>query len=145
MGLNVSNAIDRSHTPTSKEAENTRILFVEDEDSVRTFGVRALKKKGYEVVGCNSAENALDYMEKDPNFNMLITDMVMPGMTGAQLTKIIKEKLPEIKVILASGYSEEIVRQELDNFDDFDFITKPYSLGDLTAKVFDVLNKNVKG
>lgn len=145
LGLNVSNAIDRSHTPTSKEAENTRILFVEDEDSVRTFGVRALKKKGYEVVGCNSAENALDYMEKDPNFNMLITDMVMPGMTGAQLTKIIKDKLPEIKVILASGYSEEIVRQELDNFDDFDFITKPYSLGDLTAKVFDVLNKNVKG
>lgn len=52
---------------------------------------------------------------KDPNFNMLITDMVMPGMTGAQLTKIIKDKLPEIKVILASGYSEEIVRQELDN------------------------------
>lgn len=142
LGLNVSNAIDRSHTPSSIEAENTKILFVEDEDSVRTFGVRALKKKGYTVIGCNSAENALDYIDKDPDFNMLITDMVMPGMTGAQLTKIIKERLPQIKVILASGYSEEIVRQELDNFDDFDFITKPYSLGDLTAKVFDVLNKD---
>lgn len=141
FGLNVSNAIDRSHTPGSKTAENTRILFVEDEDSVRTFGVRALKKKGYDVVGCNSAENALDHIVADSKFDLLITDMVMPGMSGAQLTKIIKEKIPEIRVILASGYSEEIVRQELDNFDDFDFITKPYSLGDLTAKVFDVLNK----
>ncbi len=65
----------------------------------------------------------------------------MPGMSGAELTKAIKNRLPDIKVILASGYSEEIVRQELDNFDDFDFITKPYSLGDLTAKVFDVLNR----
>lgn len=142
LGLNVSNAIDRSHTPSTSEAEKIRILFVEDEDSVRTFGVRALKKKGYDVIGCNSAENALEYIAKDALFNMLITDMVMPGMTGAQLTKIIKEKIPHIRVILASGYSEEIVRQELDNFDDFDFITKPYSLGDLTAKVFDVLNKD---
>ncbi len=141
LGLNVSNAIDRSHTPTAATMENTRILFVEDEDSVRTFGTRALKKKGYDVIGCNSAENALEYIENDSHFNLLVTDMVMPGMSGAELTKIIKEKLPNIKVILASGYSEEIVRQELDNFDDFAFITKPYSLGDLTAKVFDVLNK----
>ena len=141
FGLNVSNTIDRSHTPGSKTAENTRILFVEDEDSVRTFGVRALKKKGYDVTGCNSAENALDHVAADDKFDLLVTDMVMPGMSGAQLTKVIKEKIPSIRVILASGYSEEIVRQELDNFDDFDFITKPYSLGDLTAKVFDALNK----
>ena len=139
VGLNVSNAIDRSHTAPAKSA---RILFVEDEDSVRTFGIRALQKKGYQVVGCSSAENALEFVEKDDNFNLLLTDMVMPGMSGAELTKTLKERLPDLRVILASGYSEEIVRQELDNFDDFDFITKPYSLGDLTAKVFDVLNRN---
>ena len=138
VGLNVSNAIDRTHTAPAKTA---RILFVEDEDSVRTFGIRALQKKGYDVVGCSSAENALEFVEKDDKFDLLLTDMVMPGMSGAELTKAIKGRLPGIRVILASGYSEEIVRQELDNFDDFDFITKPYSLGDLTAKVFDVLNR----
>lgn len=142
MGLNVSNAIDRSHAASSKDNRKIRILFVEDEDSVRSFAVRALKKKGYDVVGCNSGENALDHIEKDDKFDLLITDMVMPGISGAELTKIIKGKLKDIKVILASGYSEEIVRQELDNFDDFDFITKPYSLGDLTAKVFDVTKEN---
>ena len=138
VGLNLS-GLDKLEAPL-KTAGETRILFVEDEDSVRTFGVRALKKKGYDIVGCNSGENALEHLENDTNFDLLITDMVMPGITGAQLTLKIREKLPNIKVILASGYSEEIVKQELPNFDDFEFITKPYSLGDLTARVFDVLN-----
>lgn len=141
FGLNISTTIDRTQEDKSKEVEAIRIIFVEDEDSVRTFGLRALKKKGYDVIGCNSAENALSYLENDKNFGLLITDMVMPGISGAKLTTLVKEQIPEIKVILASGYSEEIVRQELDNFDNFEFLTKPYSLGDLTAKVFEVLTK----
>jgi len=142
LGLNVSNAIDRSHTPTAATAESTRILFVEDEDSVRTFGTRALKKKGYDVTGCNSAENALEQLEKNTNYDLLITDMVMPGKTGAELAAIVKEKIPSIKVILASGYSEEIARRELSDSENFEFMAKPFSLGDLTAKVFDVLNND---
>ena len=73
--------------------------------------------------------------------HLLITDMVMPGISGAELAKIVKKKLPEIKIILASGYSEEIAKRELAGSDDFEFIAKPYSLGDLTQKVFDVLDK----
>lgn len=138
VGLNVSNTIDRTQAVNTKSA---KILFVEDEDAVRSFGVRALQKKGYEVIGCNSAENALECVSQNMNIDLLLTDMVMPGMSGAELTQALKEKLPKLKVILASGYSEEIVRQQLPDFDDFDFITKPYSLGDLTAKVFDVLNR----
>lgn len=138
FGLNVS-SIDRSHE-TGGAVEDIRILFVEDEDSVRAFAVRALKKKGYDVVGCNSAENALEHLEKDTNFNLMITDMVMPGINGAELAGIVREKIPGIKIILASGYSEEIARRELAGSDDFAFIAKPFSLGDLTKKVFDVLN-----
>ena len=139
FGLNVS-SIDRNFTDNTPP-EDIRILFVEDEDSVRSFAVRALKKKGYEVIGCNSAENALDYLEHDNNFQMMITDMVMPGKSGAELAAIVKEKIPGIKILLASGYSEEIARRELAGSDDFAFIAKPFSLGDLTKKVFDVLNK----
>ena len=142
MGLNIRNTIDRSHTATLKGNKPARILFVEDEDSVRAFGTRALRKKGYEVVDSNSAENALEILEKDSDFDLLLTDMVLPGLSGAQLTNKVKEKLPNISVILASGYSEDIARKEVDNTNEFEFITKPYSLGDLTAKVFDVLNGN---
>lgn len=141
FGLNLSTTIDRRDT-SAKESCDTHILFVEDEDSVRTFAVRALKKKGYDVTGCNSAENALECLETNTNFDLLITDMVMPGKTGAELAAIVKEKIPGIKVILASGYSEEIARKELSEDENFEFMAKPFSLGDLTAKVFDVLNKD---
>ncbi len=141
FGLNLSTTIDRKET-SNKETFDTHILFVEDEDSVRTFAVRALKKKGYDVTGCNSAENALEQLEKNTNYDLLITDMVMPGKTGAELAAIVKEKIPSIKVILASGYSEEIARRELSDSENFEFMAKPFSLGDLTAKVFDVLNND---
>ncbi len=140
FGLNLS-TIDRREYTAAKEASATRILFVEDEDSVRTFGVRALKKKGYDVTGCNSAENALECLEGNTNFDLLITDMVMPGKSGAELANEISNRIPGIKIILASGYSEEITKRELSNSENFEFMAKPYSLGDLTAKVFDVLNK----
>ena len=131
FGLNVS-AIDRS-VRENPDAASTRILFVEDEDSVRAFGVRALKKKGFDVVACNSAENALEQLEHDKNFCLLITDMVMPGINGAELAARVREQIPAVKIILASGYSEEIARRELAGSQDFDFLAKPFSLGDLTT------------
>ena len=144
FGLNLS-TIDHDHEHLNRNNEDVRILFVEDEDSVRAFAVRALKKKGYDVIGCNSAENALEHLKTDTDFDLMITDMVMPGINGAELAGIVKEKIPTIKIILASGYSEEIARRELAGSDKFDFIAKPFSLGDLTKKVFDVLNKAEEG
>lgn len=140
FGLNVS-AIDKGIDAGNPHA-GIKILFVEDEDSVRSFAVRALKKKGYEVIGCNSAENALEQLKSACDFNLLVTDMVMPGMNGVELAGIVKEKIKGIKIILASGYSEEIARSELAASGEFDFLAKPFSLGDLTKKIFDVLNRD---
>lgn len=93
FGLNVS-MIDRSFNPTDPQNSSLRILFVEDEDSVRTFAVRALKKKGYDIISCNSSENALEHLETDNKFDLLLTDMMLPGISGAELAKIVKEKIP---------------------------------------------------
>ena len=116
-----------------------KILFVEDEEAVRMVGTRGLKQKGFNVVDCVSAENALEHIEKGEKFDMMITDMVMPGMSGADLAKVMKEKQPDTLIILASGYSEEIARKELAGSSDFYFIGKPYSLGNLSEKVMEVL------
>lgn len=116
-----------------------KILFVEDEEAVRMVGTRGLKQKGFNVVDCVSAENALEHIEKGEKFDMMITDMVMPGMSGADLAKVMKEKQPDTLIILASGYSEEIARKELAGSSDFYFIGKPYSLGNLSKKVMEVL------
>lgn len=138
LGMNVLKLDREIKTPSNPE--DIKILFVEDEDSVRAFGVRALKKKGFSVTSCNCAESAIEHLDKGENFDMLITDMVMPGLNGAELAKITKNKLPNIKIILASGYSEEIARKELSGSEEFEFIAKPYSLGDLTQKVVNILN-----
>ena len=135
FGLNVSK-LDHGNN-NLKQAGEIKILFVEDEASVRAFGVRALRKKGFQVVECPSAESAL---EQTGDFDLMVTDMVMPGMSGAELAKEMRKRLKDIKIILASGYSEEIAQKELAGSTDFTFIAKPYSLGDLTKKVFDVLN-----
>ena len=116
-------------------------FFLNSQNGCSVFGgYPALKKKGYEVTACNSAENALEQLEQTTDFDLLITDMVMPGINGAELAGIVKEKIPGIRIILASGYSEEIARKELAGSQDFEFMAKPFSLGDLTQKVFDVLN-----
>lgn len=135
FGLNV-NKTDKQALPI-QDTSKINILFVEDESSVRAFGVRALKKKGFNVVSASSAENAL---EQEGNFNLLITDMVMPGMSGTELAVQFKKRQSDIKIIIASGYSEEMAKKELNGQEDFAFLAKPYSLGDLTQKVYEVLN-----
>jgi two-component system cell cycle sensor histidine kinase/response regulator CckA len=141
LGLNVS-TIDKRDISKDFDAAKIRILFVEDEDSVRSFAIRALKKKGYDVVACDSAETALEQLDINDNFNLLITDMVMPGMNGAELANIAKARIKGLKVILASGYSEEMAKRELSNSDNFEFMAKPFSLGDLNKKVFEILNSD---
>lgn len=135
FGLNV-NKTDKSALPI-QDTSKINILFVEDENAVRAFGVRALKKKGFNVVGASSAENAL---EQEGKFDLLITDMVMPGMSGTELAMQFKKRQSDIKIIVASGYSEEMAKKELSGREDFVFLAKPYSLGDLTQKVYEVLN-----
>ena len=137
LGLNVS-AFDSQRRLAVNSGE-IRILFVEDEDAVRTVGARGLKQKGFDVVDCISAENALEHIENGEKFDMMITDMMMPGLSGAELAKIVHEKYPHMMIILASGYSEEIARKELAGSSDFYFLSKPYSLGDLHKKVQEVL------
>lgn len=136
LGLNITE-FDSLRT-VAHNSEEIKILFVEDEDAVRIVGARGLKQKGYEVVDCISAENALEHIEAGEKFDMMITDMMMPGMSGAELANIMHQKQPDAIIILASGYSEEIARKELAGSQDFYFLSKPYSLDDLNKKVKEV-------
>jgi two-component system cell cycle sensor histidine kinase/response regulator CckA len=140
LGMNVSK-FDSQRKVVHNPGE-TRILFVEDEDAVRTVGARGLRQKGFDVVDCISAENALEHIENGEHFDLMITDMMMPGMSGADLAKVMHKKNPQTLIILASGYSEEIARKELAGSQDFYFIGKPYSLENLREKIMEVLAEN---
>ena len=71
--------------------------------------------------------------------DLMITDMMMPGMDGGTLARLIRVERPEIRILLISGYSEEVARGDIVDTDDFHFLPKPFSLSQLVAKVKDVL------
>jgi two-component system cell cycle sensor histidine kinase/response regulator CckA len=116
------------------------VLLVEDEDAVRLFGSRALRNQGYQVIEARSAENALELLRSAPQVDVLVTDVVMPGMDGASLAKIVREERPSIRVILMSGYSEDVAPAELAaGQDGIYFLPKPFSLKQLAGMVKEAL------
>jgi two-component system cell cycle sensor histidine kinase/response regulator CckA len=116
------------------------ILLVEDEDAVRMFGTRALTNKGYTVLEANNGESALDVINgTDAIIDLIISDVVMPGMDGNTLVQLIRHELPDMKVILMSGYAEDVLTDDNTLSPDIHFLPKPFTLSDLAALVKDVL------
>lgn len=116
------------------------VLLVEDEDAVRLFGSRALRNKGYEVLEATDGETALDIIAAtDQHIDIIISDVVMPGMDGHTLVNLARQELPGVKTILMSGYSEDVFRNGPDMDPSIAFLGKPFTLKTLAAKVKEVL------
>jgi two-component system, cell cycle sensor histidine kinase and response regulator CckA len=121
-------------------AAGERILLVDDEPIVRHAAERALGKRGYEVVTADSPEAALALAAKHPGaFDLLLTDLVMPGMSGQDLAKRLREGSPRIAVLFMSGYSEDLAVNRGMLGDGAAFIEKSFSPDLLAAKVAEVL------
>lgn len=118
------------------------ILLVEDEDPVRLFGARALSAKGYEVLEASSGDAAWEVMKKQGDkIDLIITDVVMPGMKGPDLVALVRERQPDMKVIFMSGYAEDVIPEGIENDPTIHFLPKPFKLKDLAYKVKEVLGE----
>jgi len=112
------------------------ILLVEDEEAVRTFAVRALQTRGYNVLEADSGVSALDLLESvDQTIDLVVSDVVMPEMDGPTMLKEIRKQNKNVKVIFISGHAEEAFEKNLDDNEEFAFLPKPFSLKQLAAKV----------
>jgi two-component system cell cycle sensor histidine kinase/response regulator CckA len=121
---------------------NETILFVEDEGLVRSFGIRVLKRLGYNVISASDGEEALNFArEHDGKIHLLLTDLVMPNIDGKELAKKLKEERPNIKVLYVSGYSSEITMQHGVLSDETNFLQKPFTIENLAQKVREVLDE----
>jgi two-component system, cell cycle sensor histidine kinase and response regulator CckA len=117
------------------------VLLVEDEDPVRLFAARALRGKGYEVIEARSGENALAMLgDGTEPIDLLITDVMMPGMDGPTLIREVREITPNLPVICISGYSEDALRQRISEDVAIHFLAKPFSLKQLAGKVKEVIH-----
>ena len=118
------------------------VLLVEDEDPVRIFSARALKTKGYNVVEADCGESGLRRInELDGKIDLVVTDVVMPGMTGPGMVETINARYPHIKVVFISGYGEDAFIKTYGNERKFNFLPKPFTIEQLATKVKEVMDK----
>jgi CheY-like chemotaxis protein len=116
------------------------ILFVEDNSMVIEFAAHILKNAGFRILEAQNGEEAQTleaaYTGK---IDLLISDVIMPGINGKVLAERLSRKRPGMKVILTSGYTENIIEQQ-SLADGLNFISKPYSAGSLLKKIREVLD-----
>ncbi|OJH30439.1 Blue-light-activated protein [Wolbachia endosymbiont of Armadillidium vulgare] len=126
---------------------NGIILLIEDEGSVREPIARALKRKGFDVIEASMGSKALEIIsKKSQHIDLIITDVIMPEVSGPEIVKEALIHRPNINVIFISGYAEDAFLKSDDiNIEDFHFLPKPFTLNELGNKVQNVLHKIKKG
>lgn len=132
-------AEEKPKIPVRKPADlagQGNILFVEDEASVRGIAAKALRKKGYRVVEAEDGEEALEILEEaDTPFDLMISDVVMPGLDGPSLLKAGRSLLGDARIVFISGYAEEEFSDLLSEEPDVTFLPKPFTFAELAEKV----------
>ncbi len=127
----------RANVPRGAET----VLLVDDEKALATMASRILTFAGYTVLTASNGEEALDVLARHPGrVDLLFTDVVIPGMSGRELAERIVERVPGIRVLYSSGYTEDEVLVRGVAANEAHFIGKPYSVADLTRKVREVLD-----
>lgn len=120
-----------------------RLLLVEDEAMVRAVAERALTRAGYIVTSANDGEEGLAEMTKGGEFDLVVSDVVMPGMDGPAMAREIRKMKPGIPFLFMSGYAEEQLRRDID-IDNMYFIPKPFSVQQIGDKVGSILGRQDK-
>ena len=118
-----------------------RVLLIEDEERLRLALERLLRSVGYNVQSSENAETALGIAVQETGpIHLLLSDVVMPGMSGLELADALRRVHPETRVLLISGYAERGTGSQPDMPSGMTFLAKPFDPGDLMAKIRDVLD-----
>ncbi len=129
--------------PQVQWAGGGHLLLVEDEDPVRMVAERALTRAGYTVTTARDGEEGLEKFELSladgaEKFDLVVSDVVMPGLEGPGMAREIRKLAPTLPVLFMSGYAEEQLRNQID-LADVHFLPKPFSVQQISDKVGEVL------
>lgn len=120
------------HLPTEPKSEVQTILFAEDEEALREFGIIVLEEAGYRVIAGENGRAVLDLVDSGaaPPFDLLLTDIMMPEMDGKELAENIRQRHPELPIIFCSGFAQDpSFHQGLP--ENMHFLPKPYTVSAL--------------
>ena len=122
------------------ERGSETILLVEDEDEVRTVARRVLTEAGYTVLEAANANEAIELFDRSRSeVSMLVSDVVMPGLNGHELSQMLRRHAPTLRTLFVSGYSFD-ARGDSSGVDDESFLAKPYDPTDLARRVRSILD-----
>ena len=130
---------EEAGAPRTRKAEKAKkdelwgsgtVLLVEDEPMVRGVAERALTRHGYKVITADNGEDALAILSRNEPIDLLISDVVMPGMDGPTMVREARQSRPDLKILFMSGYAEEQLRKSID-IENVNFLPKPFSVTEL--------------
>ena len=123
--------------PETRKRGTGTILLAEDEPLLRELGETILTQAGYKVLTAPDSEAIKSLLaEYSGTIDLLLTDVIMPGISGPELVRLVRQSRPNIKVLYMSGYADDEI-EDLDQ--DAGFLQKPFTPSELTAKIAEVL------
>lgn len=132
-----SNSLTSDSAPSGSE----RILLVEDDPAVRSVAAAMLTSLGYDIVQAGSPREALDLAERlGYRFDCLVTDVVMPHMSGRELADVLRERKNNLRVLFISGYTDDSTLRHGVATSELTLLHKPFSLAEMARKVREVLD-----
>lgn len=129
-------ASDSTRKTGDTMGHSEQVLVVEDDPAISELTSKIIEKLGYQVRNTDSADKAMAMIE-DEGFHpdLLVTDVVMPGLSGLELAAILRFKYPSMKFLLMSGYTESVISRHGDLDPNLPFIQKPFTRNDLAEKI----------
>jgi two-component system, cell cycle sensor histidine kinase and response regulator CckA len=122
----------------------TKVLIVDDEDSVRQFVERVLRDAGYETTVAADGADAIARAKELGSFDLLVTDVMMPKMTGDELARLLRREEPQLKVLYLTGYAERLFKEKVTLWEDEAYLDKPCSINGLREAVSLLLSGSVE-
>jgi two-component system, cell cycle sensor histidine kinase and response regulator CckA len=139
-------AVEAAGSPSLHSASGEAVLIVEDEGIVREAARLILERGGYRVFEAGDGPEALAIWERSPvRIDLLVTDMVMPrGVSGGALARVLQSRDPHLRALYTSGYSSEVVREDLRLTQGVNFLRKPYAPPALLEAVRTCLDRDAQ-
>jgi signal transduction histidine kinase len=123
------------------QGSGKRILLVEDEKSVCEFTAKGLNRNGYVVFTAHNAREAFELFQKEEgNFDLIFSDVGLPGQSGLEFVEQIQADTPDLKLLLSSGYTDHKSQWPIIREKGFKFLQKPYALTDLLRVIKDIVH-----